>query len=112
LYIFSSVNEQSDDTGAVSSTTATSSVSAVNVVGVVDKKGHVDSPNLLTFGLSKKTLGQLGFKFKEDLSVAGPAGSRPIEEKKGKCELDSKLGISIFRFTSLVVIWIVLFLTL
>ncbi len=99
LYIFSSVNEQSDDTGAVSSITATSSVSAVNVVGVVDKKGHVDSPNLLTFGLSKKTLGQLGFKFKEDLSVADPAGSRQVEEKKGKCELDLKLGNPNFSFT-------------
>ena len=85
--IFSSVHEQSDDTGEDSSTMAATSVSADNVVGV-DKKDHVDSPNLLTIGLSKKTLGQLGFKFKEDLSAQG---SRQVEEKKGKSE-PKKLG--------------------
>ena len=65
-------------------------MTADNVVGV-DKKDHVDSPNLLTIGLSKKTLGQLGFKFKEDLSAQG-AGSRQVEEKKGKCVPNVKLG--------------------
>jgi hypothetical protein len=30
---------------------------------------NVESPNLLTFGLSKGTLGKLGYRFKEDVTL-------------------------------------------
>jgi hypothetical protein len=30
---------------------------------------RIDSPNLLTIGLSKETLNKLGFRFKEDIVV-------------------------------------------
>ena len=42
--------------------------SDVTTTSAADAK--VYSPNLLTIGLSKGTLGRLGFRFKEDISTA------------------------------------------
>ena len=53
-YYFSVAEEEGSDDEPVTSSAA------------VDR---VDSPNLLTIGLSKETLNKLGFRFKEDIVV-------------------------------------------
>ena len=52
-----------------------------------DADAKVYSPNLLTIGLSKGTLGRLGFRFKEDLSsLSDGAGEtqRDADQPRGQ----------------------------
>jgi hypothetical protein len=49
----------------------------------------VDSPNLLTFGLSKGTLGKLGFRFKEDLQPEVTLGGHRKSDKPPETEVQS-----------------------